>query len=748
MPFLLLHGDGLWKVLLVAFVAIVIAGTHLRRKLGARNRAKLATRMLDRDASEGVVRGTLGGGSIATLVFVTTPPSDETTLRHRDPELWIETPEGRVRLVGDIQALSGSRTSATRNGVPKRTPFRDNPLVHPPLSDRTHRFRRGRGISLATLVELAPGDQVIARGALVREAGTEATDYRENATAVSLEATDTPIQIVAQQPRSAVARPSVFAFALLVGVSGFLGYKVEAALGSSWRATCLQDVPLSEDGPSHIVLDNTQRCVLANTMPDQDDALERLSDRFDRTPVTNEAELEQHLELARLSGGCTSSLDHARRFGPPETLLAEAERCHNFGQQQLALIELGRFEEAARLGMISRNPGPLFVLGGNWSAAADLAASNANQVKRDPDMTEARFDSLVLQWRCLAELMRWDAGDRAALDRVRALSPGPNPPCRVELVEMTTGADRDALLLDGASEDAMRAAFQPLGIDELRTFSLQQALAGQPALMEDSIGSTLADGSAQMSMLWSPMVWTAAIAPEPRDGASANFMSAAQGKVAYYQGRVVAHVYDGDLAAAHADADRTKAIADSFEHDIYIYSRRDLSVLHALIDLYSAVTTTPFSDASVEKTTDNQLLGYLLPHIYLRHGIKKLDNHWLHTDFKALLAASDGDGGPLVTEMIQPFHSWTNMDVLAVLPRIKTHRDEVMQIVKWGPTDGPRVPYDFPWGLIANTAERRTMFELVGDHDEAARWAAIYARYRKAFTDRKTLIALALWGRT
>jgi hypothetical protein len=32
------------------------------------------------------------------------------------------------------------------------------------------------------------------------------------------------------------------------------------------------------------------------------------------------------------------------------------------------------------------------------------------------------------------------------------------------------------------------------------------------------------------------------------------------------------------------------------------------------------------------------------------------------------------------------------------------------------------------------------------DHDEAARWSAIYARYRKAFTDRKTLIALGLWS--
>jgi hypothetical protein len=742
LPFLVVHGDGLWRVLLVAFVAIVIATTLLLRKLGARNHAKLSTRMLDRDPSEGIVRGTLGGGTIATLGLTTTVPNDDTTLRHRDAELWIETPDGRVALVGDIQALSGSRMSAVRNGVPNRTPasLRSNPLAHAPRL-------RDRKITIATLVELAPGDHVIARGALVRAAGTEATDYRENATAVSLQATDTPIQIAAQQPRSAAVRPSVIAFAFLVGLSGFIGYRIETALGSSWRDTCWDRPRLSDEGPSHIVLDNTQRCVLANMMPDQDGPLEELSARFDRTPVTNEVELEQHLELARFTGGCASSLEHARCAARPEILLAEAERCHDFREQQFALIELGRFDEAARLGMIDRAPGTLFVLGGNWTAAATLADSNANNVTRDADMTASRYDSLVLQWRCLAELMRWDAGDRAALDRVRALSPGPNSPCRVELVEMTSGADRDALLLDGASEDTMRAAFAPLGSDELHTFGLQQALAGQPALMQDSIGSTLADGSAQMSMMWSPMVWTAAIAPEPRDGASANFMTAGQGQFAYYQGRLVAHVYDGDLATAHADAVRAIAIANSLGHD-YVYSRRDLGVLHALIDLYGTATTTPFSDVSDENTTDNELLGYELPHIYLRHGIKKHDNHWLQTDMKALLAASDGDGAPLATEMLRPFREWTNMDVLAVLPRIKTHRDEVMQVVKWGPTSGSRMSYDFPWGLIANTAERRTMFELAGDHDEAARWAVIYARYRKAFTDRKTLIALALWARS
>ncbi|HEX7704251.1 MAG TPA: hypothetical protein VF403_26090, partial [Kofleriaceae bacterium] len=677
LPFLVVHSDGLWKVLLVAFVAVVIAATLLLRKLGARNRARIATRVLDRDPGEGIVRGTLGGGTIATLTLATAMPNDDATLRHRDAELWIETPDGRVPLVGDIQALSGSRASAARNGVPLRTPapLRSNPFAHAPRL-------RDRKITIATLVELAPGDQVVARGALVRAAGTEATDYRENATAVSLQATDTPIQVAALQPRSAVARPSVIVFALLAGVSGFIGYKIEAGLGGAWRDTC-RDLPhLSDDGPSHIVLDNTQSCVLANAMPGQEDALDRLSDRFDRTPITNEAELEQHLELARLSGGCTSSLEHARRASRPEILLAEAERCHDFGQQQLALIELGRFEEAARFGLLEREPGMLLVLGGNWTAAASLADWHANHVTIDPEMTAATHANIVMQWRCLAELMRWNAGDRAALDRMRALAPGANTACRAELVEMSSGADRDALLLRNASEDTMRAALQPLGLDESRAFELEQALDGQPALTQDNIGSTLANGSSETSMMRSPMIWTAAIAPEPPADASANFNSPGQGQFAYYEGRLVVHVYDGDLAAAHADADHAIAIANSLEHD-YIYSRRDLGVLHALIDLHGAVTTTPFTDVPADKSVENELLGYIVPHIYLRQGMKKVgEDHYLRTDIRALLAAVDGDGEPLANEMLRPFRSWTNMDVLAVLPRIKTHRDEVMHIVK------------------------------------------------------------------
>jgi hypothetical protein len=741
MPFLLLHGDGLWKVLLVAFIAIVIAVTLLLRKRGARKRAVLATRTLDRDPSEGIVRGTLGGGRIATLA-ITTATSSEETLRHRDGELWIETPEGRVPLVGEIQVLSGSRASAARNGVPKRTPesLRDNQLVHPPRL-------RARKITIATLVELVPGDQVVARGALVREAGTEATDYRENATTVSLHATDTPIQVVAQQPRSAMVRPSLIAFALLAGAFGFVGYKIESALGSSWRDKCWNISDLSDDGPTHIVLDNSQSCILASTMPGQEGSLDTLSDRFDRTPITNEVDQEQHLELARVAGGCASSLQRAERASRPEVLLAEAERCHDFHRQQLALIELGRFEEAARFEPLDRGAGALLVLGGNWTGAAALAEWSANHVSTDSDTSAKSHDSSVQQWRCLAELMRWNAGDRAALERVRALSPGPQPACRAELVEMSSGAERDALLLRGADDVALRAAHEPLGLDEATTFRMQQALDGQPALNQESIGSTLADGSAQLSMLWSPMIWATTIAPEP-PLKGANFLSVGQGQFAYYEGRLLVHVYDGDLAAAHADADHAIAIASPLPYEA-IYSRHELGVVHALIDLYSAVTTTPFTDVPTEKTVENELLGYIVPHIYLRHGKQLLDEHrWLRTDIDALLAAANGDGEKLEAEMFHPYHSWSNMDVLAVLPRIKTHRDEVMQAVKWGLTSESRMPYDFPWSSIEYAAERRTMFEITGDHDEAARWAAIYARYRKAVSDRKTLIALALWARS
>ena len=740
LPFLVVHGDGLWKVLLVGLVALALVATLLIRKLVARVLARVATRQLDLDRGEGVIRGTLGGGSIATLAITAINWSNDGVFNHRGGELWIETPDGRIPLVGDIQVISGSRASAARNGVPKRTPpeLRTNPSAHRPRL-------RDRMVATSVLLQLAPGDRVVARGTLVREPSAQATDYRESATTLSLHA---PIQIAAVKPRGAGARPSLVALALLSVAVGFIGYKIEEGLGDSWRHDCWNIPHLSTNGPTHVVLSNTNVCVLANAMPDENGMLEELSDRYDRTPITSEADLEQHLALARFSGGCAASLRFVNQRARPELRLAEAELCHDFGSQQGALIELGRFDEAARFGPIERRSGSLFVLGGDWTAAAELADNEARNVRQpDADFDAATRDHVVLRWKCLAELMRWNGGDRAALDRVRALAPGANSACRPELVEMSPPADRTRLLLPDANEDVMRAALEPLGLDEARAFSLQQALGGQPAMHQESIGSTLADGSSELSMMWAPTVWAVAVAPEPPATTTVAFLLPGQGQFAYAAARVVLHVYDGDLVAAHRDADRAIAIASSVDDD-HIYARRDLGVLHALIDLYGTSTTTPFTDVpDVRKTDDDELLAFLLPHIYLRHGIKhQLKESW-RLDSKALQAAADGDGEQVAAEMTSSYRAWTNMDLLAVLPRIKTHRDEVIQLAKTGPTSESMVGFDFPWSAIAFAAERRTIFEIAGEKPEAARWAAIYARYRKALTDRTTLIALSLWYR-
>jgi hypothetical protein len=722
LPFLIVHGAGLWKWVLVGFVLLCIGLVLLVRRLDAQRSARKATQWIEHEGGE-IVRGTLGGGSITTLIL-----DRDRAVNHRDPELWIETTDGRVPLVGDdIRAVSGSRMSQKRNGAPKRTPksMFDDPAVHRPRL-------RGRTISIASLFELAPGDRVIARGALVREPGTQATDYRESVTTLSLHG---PIMIGATAPRGVAARPSWIALALIAGVMGPIGYKIESGLGDSWRSDCFDRD--HDHGPHPFELSNTHACVLANTMPDESYVLDQLVYQFARSPITSDAELGQHVLLAHAAGGCKSSLELLERLAQPDALLAEAVKCGDRKTQQHALTQLGRFDDAAKLGPLENRAGSLYILGRQWAEAAKLAETNAAAAQRPAS---------AKQWRCLAELMRWYGGDQGARARVQAMDPGETPQCRAELAEMATGADRDHLLLLGASRDAFSLAYTGLTLEETAALSIQQVLVGRPALMQEDIGSYLAKGSSELQMISGAGVWAVATSPEPPADATEPLFEPGQGQYAYYSTRIISRVHDGDLVGAHHDADRAIAIAKPM-YEYSIYSRRELGVLHALIDLHGVSTTTPYEPALTDNSLEAELQNYLMPHILLRHGQPISGKQWIGGDLQPLEAAAQGDATKLVDGLFGEYSEWTQLDVLSVLPRVTIKRAELLTAMRWGNNSGDRmIGYDFPWCSIAYAAERRTLFDVGGEHDEAARWAAIYARYRKALTDRKSLIALALWN--
>jgi hypothetical protein len=730
MPFWVLHGDGAWKPLLVAFVVATLGVIALVRKLVAMQRARAATRELDRDRGDGVLRGTLGGGGVATLSVRRRMTLESVIALHRDRELWIDTTEGRIALVGDVRAVSGSRVTTSRGGLATRTPesLRDRLTASDGKPDQIH---------LAILCELSPGDRVVARGELVREASSEPTDYRESRVVSSLRAgDDRPIVIAARGPRASAPRLPLLGTAMIAVVTAITGYVIEGGLGDMWRHDCFGDLS-SRDRPDDVVLSNTHACVLANAMPRQPYVLEHYLDRLDRTPTTSDDDARDRLELARFSGGCEATLRRLRPLPRPDLQLAEAKRCHDPAMQQLALMNLGKFDDAAKLGPLDdRGAGSLLVLAHHWTEAAALAAKRASDAQTAVNLDSEHRPQVVLHWKCLAELMRWYGGDKGAVDRVRALAPGEDSACRPELVEMTTGAEQDQLLLRGATDQARSRVYRTVGFEDWRLLTLEQVLAGQSVLTRDSVATALARGE-NMSA-WQPGLWVTAIAPEPSDGP-------AEGQFAYYTARVVPDVYDGNLAAAHRDVDRASAIAATL--DPIRYERRELAILPALVDLYGPKADTPFDNRFAEdhESLAGELQRFLMSGIYLRHGLPIDPSAVFGTDLEALQAAERGDGSRLVTQMTMPYHSWSAHDVLAVLPRITTGRAGVMFGLRWGPNGDQMNGYGFPWRTLTYIAERRALFELGGDPAEAARWAEIYARYRTAITDRKVLLSLAAW---
>jgi hypothetical protein len=109
----------------------------------------------------------------------------------------------------------------------------------------------------------------------------------------------------------------------------------------------------------------------------------------------------------------------------------------------------------------------------------------------------------------------------------------------------------------------------------------------------------------------------------------------------------------------------------------------------------------------------------------------------------ALTGAQMGDGAELAT-MIRDDNMARPLDLIAVLPLIKTHRDDVAGALPWMPVSSQIVDYRFPFGTAQYYAERRVMFELAGDTANAKRAGDVFERYAAAFHDHRRLVALAL----
>ena len=403
------------------------------------------------------------------------------------------TADGEVALDGDIRVAAGSRVAARRRHVPDATPAE----LAKKFSDSTD-----SKVSTAVLHEVHPGDEVIARGTLVREAGDEATGYRENATRRVLRGT---IVIAARTPATKLVRPSLPLLAVLIAISTFVGYKVENVCGDSWRDTCR--------GGANLELTNGNACVMANAMPNQDGALDRLLELLDRKAAPSETALQERIALSRLVETCSESLMRLQRLDRPELVLEEARRCNDYEAQEVAYAELGRFAEAAAIAAPltsyrADTRGKILVMAGAWGPAAAYAEHRATDLRTQPAEAEPdrrdRIASEIVEWQCIAALMQFYAdGNATSTARIRELAAGPHGnQCTPELAEVATDAERATIL---KAKYELDVPWRPL--------DLEAQLAGLGMMKNDGVPSLLLQGSESLGMAYAPALWATRLTP-------------------------------------------------------------------------------------------------------------------------------------------------------------------------------------------------------------------------------------------
>ncbi len=740
LPFLIIHGAWIWIVPVVAVTGGAIGLMGLVRRYIARKDARARAAKLD-TTDPGVVRGKLGGGSAATLSV--TRDHVVSRLDWRESELWIDTGDGKVLLDGTIRVVAGARTVARRKKPPRQTP----PAM---LEGNPERRATAEPYSFAQLDALAPGDEVIARGTIEQVSAGTGGGYRDAAGVTKLvPGDDGGIAIAARTPIGAAVRRSILGYVVLVAVFGLGGWKIAGALGEHWRVACIDE---RDDPDNHGELGTFHACTLASAMPDvRHWGLEMALEYVKRSPYRDEPTVRRIAALAALAEGCKDELDELMRAQRFEDAAAEARRCGDRRVEHNALLSQGKLDEAIAIpvpggeGLLALPSAQTLILAGRWKEAAAAADARADEIARgehSPD-DRAGADLTALHYKCLGELFRAWAGDTGAAARLRVLEQAEHgATCAPALAQLASADEARKLLerddrvslLEDTHVRTLLAALGGFAGDDFEFQSAESVLA-----KPDDVGAWMSTSSAWIAKL------TAAQLPPDAD---------AGWRAWTHRWLAVAQTFDGDTAAAAASAHQALAeIAQARERDRYRF--RDAQFLPAAVALYTTATDTPFDiqhnlgPSTGDDSIVHELWLQAFGHLLVRHG-DALDGAYFgprDSLTTALQRAEAGDGLPLAHELGgNDLTWWSDSDVLAAIPRIKTGRDELARALPWAtPSNAHPLDFDFPWGVALCAAVRRTTLAMLGDAAEAKRWDDIYRRYDKALSDKQRLAALILW---
>ena len=113
-------------------------------------------------------------------------------------------------------------------------------------------------------------------------------------------------------------------------------------------------------------------------------------------------------------------------------------------------------------------------------------------------------------------------------------------------------------------------------------------------------------------------------------------------------------------------------------------------------------------------------------------------------DLDALRTAENGDGRPLATALLAG-DGPSQLDLIGVLPRIRTHRQEVLRAlrIRWEYLGNREIASPFAASRYA--ALERDIARLAGDREAEQRWQAIVDAHARAYTAKDVLVSLLVW---
>ena len=745
LPFVLVHGPWIWKLALVGLTGSVLAIVIGQRWLLARSSLRKRLVLLDHGReSDGVIRGKLGGvgdGPLAATIAASLTYDTDERAHWRADELWVETAEGRVMLAGNLTVELGTDGTARRRRLPKLPePLLPVARALPRIEDKT--------FTIAKVLTVKAGDDVVVHGRLERAPSGEDTGFRETSVAWAMHPTsdDEPIRLAARKPRTVLAQISLAVMLVIGGGTAFVGYKIADGMGDRWRQECWdRDRYKGIDG--FVTLDGSDACIRTAAMPGQQErAYDSLFYALREHPQRDDRSLARLLALAEKTDGCRGMLDILEEHGRFDDIVVHARRCGLKPREREALDALGRFDEAAKL--IDRpeaNDINTLIAAQRWTDAAVLADARAQDYRKSPrdSTTDESLDIATLYYRCVGELFRHHAGDAGALARIRDLEAGDHGQvCLPVLVEASPADQRTALIGRYNSQRSYT-------YDTRRALESQAFLEGTRYPYEyESAERALVRLDDPMGLSNVRLAWIAKLARisemSPIHRASA------------LRWLAIAYVLDGKHELAAKTATEVTTLVKSLDADpLELYPLSEAALLPATVALYTPqIVDVDIDTAGLEDPRiDESSRGMKKESRYFRFGRLPLRAGRSITgayfgpdeDYVAALEAAQHGDGLLLANYVRKGRWWNDGDILAVLPHVKAHRE---QLVAHLPRASNQANWRYlnrtPFELASSAAVRRELLRMIGEDKLAAQWDAIYQRVAKVM-DRPRVMAYVLW---